>query len=460
MTDSPAPSLDGVPHRVTDPQRIPASRYYDQEFFELEKQHLWPRVWQMACRLEEIPEVGDYVEYTILDRSVIVVRSRSGVRAFNNACTHRGVRLANGPGNCAAKGFVCPFHGWRFSAEGECTFVFGKQIFDPALLDEAEINLKPVRCEEWAGCAFINLDDNAPPLLDCLGPVVTRLNARHVDKLKMDWWYATELPVNWKLAMEAFMEGYHVMRTHPQLEVLSPPGGMERFGIDFDAEPPAPVDARGMVNLNIDFMKRLSDGMAGMVHHTEVAVLESLRDMEVPEDPMAAMMAFYAKAQEEIVKDGLARGAPMFDIAKVNAENEFHDVEFMFPHYFLLPSFAAMSSYRIRPLTAETCFFEIWSLVLRPENEPYDTPSEPTVLPYDSVKFPEIPMQDYSNLPIQQLGLHNFKEMRLSHSWEGLISNYQRLVDGFLGGIDRETLRKAENTINSGYNAPIRDIGF
>jgi hypothetical protein len=255
------------------------------------------------------------------------------------------------------------------------------------------------------------------------------------------------------------MEGYHVMRTHPQLEALTP-GGPARFGPDVDAPPQEPLDARGMVNLNIDFMKRLSDGMAGMVHHTEVAVLEKLRDMDVPEDPGAAMMAFYAKAQEEITRDGLARGAPMFDIARVNAENEFHDVEFMFPHFFLLPSFAAMSSYRIRPLTAETCFFEIWSLVLRPEGEPYDTPSEPIMLPYDSEKFPEIPMQDYSNLPIQQLGLHNFPYMRLSHSWEGLISNYQRLVDGFIAGLDREALRKAENVVNQGYDSPIRDIGF
>jgi carnitine monooxygenase subunit len=448
-----------VPLRVTDPERIPTERYYDPAFFELEKQHLWPRVWQMACRLEEIPAVGDYVEYTILDKSVIVVRGRAGVRAFKNACSHRGVRLANGPGNCAAKGFVCPFHGWRFSAEGECTFVYGKSIFSERLLDPDEINLVPVRCEEWAGCAFINFDNEAPPLLDCLGPVVQRLNARHVDKLKMDWWYGTILPTNWKLAMEAFMEGYHVMRTHPQLETLSPAGPI-RFGPDVDAPERAPLDARGMVNMNIDFMKRLSDGMAGMVHHTEVAVLEKLRDMEVPDDPGEAMMAFYARAQEEITRDGLARGAPMFDIARVNAENEFHDVEFMFPHFFLLPSFSAMSSYRVRPLTPETCFFEIWSLVLRPEGEPYDTPSEPIVLAYDSPQFPEIPMQDYSNLPIQQLGLHNFPYMRLSHSWEGLISNYQRLVDGFLAGLDREVLRKAENTINQGYDAPIRDIGF
>jgi hypothetical protein len=119
-----------------------------------------------------------------------------------------------------------------------------------------------------------------------------------------------------------------------------------------------------------------------------------------------------------------------------------------------------MSSYRIRPLTPETCLFEIWSLVLRPEDEPFDTPKAPTMLPYNSKEYPEIPMQDYSNLPRQQIGLHQFKEMRLSREQEGMISNYQRLVDGYLAGLDPEQLRKAQTIVNSGYNSPILDIGF
>ncbi|MCB2059418.1 MAG: aromatic ring-hydroxylating dioxygenase subunit alpha [Novosphingobium sp.] len=458
MPENVQDALNSVPFRVTDREKIPAERYYDPEFFELEKKHLWPRVWQMACRLEEIPHVGDYVEYTILDKSVIVVRTHDGVKAFYNACRHRGVRLANGPGNCAKQGFICPFHGWRWDPQGECTFVFGKEIFNQELLDQSEIDLAPVRVEFWAGCAFINFDDNAPPLLECLGPVVKRLNARHVDKLRMDWWYGTILPTNWKLAMEAFMEGYHVMQTHRQLFDLSPGSA---YGPDADGVLPAPgASAREVVNKNIDFMARLSTGMAGMVHETEVAVLEKLRDMDVPDDPMEAMMAFFAQAQADITKDGFERGAPMFDIPKVNQEHPFADVEFMFPHFFLLPSFAAMSSYRIRPLTPETCLFEIWSLVLRPEDEEYDTPSEPTILRYDSNEFPEIPKQDYSNLPIQQLGLHNFEYMRLAKDQEGMISNYQRLVDGYLAQLDDETLRKAQNTVNCGYNSPIHDIGF
>jgi len=461
MTDSVTSALDTVPFRVTNPELIPSQRYHDEAFFRLENEKVWPHVWQMACRLEEIPEVGDYTVYTILDKSVILIHTKDGVKAFHNACRHRGVRLASGPGNCARQGFICPFHGWRWNAEGENTFVFGRQVWNPELLDRAEIDLAPCRIEFWGGCAFINFDDNAPSLLESLGPVAERLNARNVDKLKMDWWYGTVLPTNWKLAMEAFQEGYHTMKTHPQLHKLSALGNP--YGIDSDGlVMNKGLTARETVNMHVDFLARLSSGMGGMVHDSEVAILETLRDMDVPEDPIEATMAFYAKANEEVTKDGLARGAPMFDISKVAAEVEFHAVEFMFPHYFLLPMFGAMSSYRIRPLTAETCFFEIWSLVLRPEGEAFDTPSEPTILPYNSPDFPEIPRQDYSNLPLQQLGLHagGFKFMRLSKDTEGMISNYQRLIDGYLAGLDQTLLAKAQNIVNAGFEGPITEIGF
>jgi len=461
MADDMNAALDTVPFRVTNPELIPSQRYYDQAFFELENEKLWPHVWQMACRLEEIPEIGDYTEYTILARSVIIVRTKTGVKAFHNACRHRGVRLATGPGNCKSAGFICPFHGWRFNADGENTFVFGKQVFSPELLDKAEINLVPCRIDFWAGSAFINFDDEAPGLRESLGPVAERMEARHADQLKMDWWYGTILPTNWKLAMEAFQEGYHTMKTHPQLHRLSALGNS--YGNDADGL----TINRGLtgaqtVNMHVDFMARLSSGMGGMVHESEIAVMERLRDMEVPDDPMAATMAFYGRAHEEITKDALARGAPMFDIGKVSQEVEFHAVEFMFPHYFLLPMLGAMSSYRIRPLTAETCLFEIWSLVLRPEGEAFETPKQPIMLPYNSPEFPEIPQQDYFNLPLQQLGLHagGFDYMRLSKDTEGMISNYQRLVDGYLAGLDPQVLAKASGIVNCGFEAPITDIGF
>lgn len=86
------------------------------------------------------------------------------------------------------------------------------------------------------------------------------------------------------------------------------------------------------------------------------------------------------------------------------------------------------------------------------------------MLPYDSQDFPEIPRQDYSNLPLQQVGLHNLDFMRIASSLgqggEGLISNYQRLIDGYIAGRDTKELVKASQIVNGGFDAPILDIGF
>jgi carnitine monooxygenase subunit len=302
------PAEREVMFKVRNPEFIPSPRYYDARFFALEKERFWPYVWQMACRLEQIPNVGDFTEYTILDRSVIVIRTQSGIKAFQNACRHRGVKLASGHGNFAKRGFVCPFHGWRYDIDGRSCFVFGRQIFNEQVLKQSDIDLTPVRAELWAGCAFINFDNAAATLLESLGPVAERLNARNVDQLRMEWWYSTVLPTNWKLAMEAFQEGYHVMRTHPQLHALTP-STMAAFGYDADLAPTRAMSSREVIHRSVDFLKSVSEGMAGMIHATEVAVLEKLRDMPVPDDPGRASAAFFARAQEAIAQDGRASAA-------------------------------------------------------------------------------------------------------------------------------------------------------
>ena len=452
-----------IPFKVTNPERIPAKRYYDAAFFELEREHLWPYVWQMACRLEEIPEVGDWVEYKNLDKSVIVVRTKSGVKAFHNACRHRGVQLASGHGNCKTQGFICPFHGWRWNAEGENTFVYGRGIFSEANLDQTDINLIPCRVELWGGCAFINHDDDAPPLLDCIKPATKALDPRNVDKLKVEWWVSAVLPTNWKLAMEAFMEGYHVMRTHPQL-YSTPVGTPGRYGpIDGGAPARAFKDSRDFVNNTLHHMELLSEGMGGMIHARDIEIAHDvMKTIELPEENQAALGLFFRTVNAEITARCRAKGIPMPDLNDLMMNKPAPAVQFMFPHYFLLPQFGNMSSYRIRPLTPETCLFELWSLVLYPEDEPRDRPIAPTPVPHDSQNFPAIPQQDYSNLPLQQLGLHatGFDYMRLSRDIEGLISNYQRTIDGFLEGRGREELLKAQQISNSGLDVPIQDIGF
>jgi len=458
-----------VPFKVADPERIPAQRYYDAEFYRLECERLWPHVWQMACRLEQIPHVGDWVEYSNVGKSVIVVRTRTGVKAFHNACRHRGVPIAGGKGNehgnCADQGFICPFHGWRWNMEGESTFVYGRHLFSADLLDQADLALKPCRVELWGGCAFINFDDRAPSLRDCLGPVADRLEAHGMSKLRSEWWYATVLPANWKIAMEAFMEGYHVMKTHPQLQKAVPALYNNRYGLDTGGVG-ATINPNWSVRENIQAQFRnlqlLNEGMAGLVHAKEVEIARQLLDVELPDDPNEAVMTWYGMVQAEISRQLGARGEPVPDLNAVAVSDPVNAVEYLFPHYFLLPYFASMSSYRIRPLGPESCLFEIWSLTPFAEGEEPTPPMDPVVLPFDSQDFPMIPRQDYSNIPIQQKGLHaeGFDFMRLSKEVEGLISNYQRLIDGYLAGVEPGKLARANHSLGGNFDGKILDLGF
>jgi phenylpropionate dioxygenase-like ring-hydroxylating dioxygenase large terminal subunit len=91
MAEADAPNLPAAPQVRRD--YVPAADY-SPEFHRKEIELLWPRVWQPASRLEEIPEVGDYVNYEIGEESILVLRSAPGtVKAFYNVCPHRGRRL-------------------------------------------------------------------------------------------------------------------------------------------------------------------------------------------------------------------------------------------------------------------------------------------------------------------------------------------------------------------------------
>lgn len=463
MSDAARP----VPFKITDPERIPTKRYYDQGFYDAEVEHLWPHVWQMACRLEQIPEVGDWIEYSNLGKSVLVVRTKDGVKAFHNACRHRGVPLNEGAayGNCKGRGFICPFHGWRWNMDGENTFVYGKHLFTERQLEGDDLALRPCRAETWGGCAFINHDDNAPSLHDTLGPVLGRLTAHGQDGQRAEWCFATHLPANWKIAMEAFMEGYHVMRTHPQLQRAVPVLYNTMYGLDTGGiGDPINPDLTKQQNLAAQLrnLELLSEGMAGMVHAKEVEIAGQVTADMLPDDPEQMMMMWFGTVQHLISTQLKERGEDVPDLNTVCQTDPVHAVEFLFPHYFLLPFFTSTSAYRIRPTGPESCFFEIWSLThFAPGTEPSPV-MEATILPYDSELFPPIPRQDYSNIPIQQQGLHatGFDFMRLSAEKEGMISNYQRIIDGHIEGKDQKKLAEATHSLGGNFDGPILDYEF
>jgi len=458
-----------VPFAVTTPTRIPAARYYDQKFYDLECERLWPRVWQMACRLEEIPNPGDYVVYEILDQSVIVVRvDAKRVKAYHNACRHRGVQLVNDRGN-AKRGFSCPFHGWRFNLEGENTFLYQPDLFAEMDRDKDDLSLRECRVETWGGCAFINLDGKAAPLRESLEPFASYLEPRGAEKMQTVWWKSTVVPVNWKLAMEAFMEGYHVARTHPQLArqirldegaVYRPVGtGRQSSGTQSRIQRSS-VSPTEMMDSFILYMSKVSEDMGGIVLDKDIRVAERLRDtIKLPDEPGAAYEEWVRSLNDAIMAEQRNEGIPVPDLNEL-AKTSSTGVQFCFPHFFLLSQYGNMASYRIRPLSPESTLFEIWSLTLFPEGEQRPPLKTPTPVACDSDEWPLIPRQDFTNLPAQQKGLHTrgFEFMRLSPEVEGQISNLHQVIDGYLAGRDAAELLGGVQKVSGNIDARAHEI--
>ena len=171
------------------------------------------------------------------------------------------MKLVEGIGS--RRSFVCPFHGWCWGLDGNNTFVLRSEEFDESNLCAEDLALRPVRCELWGGCAWINLDDDAPPLRQCIEPVATILDAWKVASLRAEWWYACRLPANWKLAQEAFFEQYHVLEAHPQLRIPSrvPPGNVDEF------------DPQAWLDGELQYLRVMSQGMDGMVHVQDVRII-------------------------------------------------------------------------------------------------------------------------------------------------------------------------------------------
>jgi len=436
------------------PDRVPKERYYDPDFYQLEVERLWPRVWQMACRLEEIPRPHDVVEYEFLDQSVMVLRTGDmGVAAFQNACRHRGVRLVQGRATCA-DGFTCPFHGWCYTVDGTNTRVPRRKSFARHNMEPGDIDLVPVRCETWGGCAWINFDNDAPPVRECMEPSASILDAWKVESLRTEKWYAARLPVNWKLAVEAFVEMYHVVVTHPQLDIP---------GMRYSLRPDAPFEPRAFIDAEIDYLRVMSEGMDGMVHANDVRVAEGLRGMELPADPNLAISTWNRALNDAIINWHRERRADIPDINQLD-EQGLNDTFYQcFPHYFVLPMYSSASSYRFRPLGPEETLMEIWSLARFPEGEEPGPPAPPEVWDAADPRWPPIPAQDFSNLPRQQQGLHarGFEYMRLNEHLEGHISNLERTIDGFLAGLPYERLLPALRSVNnSPFDKPVLDLGL
>ena len=143
---------------------LPVARYTSREFARLEAEHLWPKVWQMAGREDQLRTPGEYFVYRILDWSIMVVRiDETTIKAYHNVCPHRATALAQGTGRFQLEQIVCPFHGWKWNLQGESTYVLYPGEFNGGCLKGEDVHLKEVHVHLWGGFIYINLDSSPVP---------------------------------------------------------------------------------------------------------------------------------------------------------------------------------------------------------------------------------------------------------------------------------------------------------
>ena len=425
---------------------VPKEDYLSPEFAQWEADYLWSRVWQLACREEELPKPGSYVTYDILDESFIITRTTDGsIKAYFNVCPHRGRRLTEGCGT--AQKFVCRFHGWQFNTDGDNIKVVDRDDWNGCLKDE-DIKLQEVQCDTWGGAVFINMDPNCEPLHDFLSPMREHVEHYEFEKLRYRWYKTAIVPANWKVALEFFNEFYHVQQAHPQLlsftNDYSNSGGFGRHGkmwfpaeggaVPFDRSPRLPPKSEpDYRNFVLDFVEKYHHELQAMVTPRNYQATQRLRD-EVPADatPEEVLTKWFEFQIEAAEADGSGWPAHLTPEYMEQSGLDWH----VFPNTVFLHGLVdGVLWYRARPngTDHESCIFDVWSLERYPEGK------EPALKRefyenWTDGDWPRIYVQDFVNIPEVQKGLRSraFKGARTNPVQERAISHFHRTLREFM----------------------------
>ncbi len=413
---------------------VSIDRYIDPAYAKKELNTLWKKTWQFACREEHIPEVGDYYVYDLERYSFIVTRvAANEIRAYYNACLHRGTKLrASGTEGCANE-FRCPFHGWSWNIDGSCKNVVCDWDFPH--IEKEKMCLPEAKVETLGGFVFINMDKDTLSLAEYIGPEAMS----QITKWKLEDRYIVAhvtkvIPANWKLTMEAFMEAYHVLETHPQ---VAPSNGDANSQYDVYGE---------HVNRFISTLGVVSPHLKGRISEQDVldqftvgdsSVLEGadrkLKEGETARQRMADMMR------------SMFEQATNTDLSNVSDSELLDCFSYtVFPNTFLFPGISLPMVYRFRPVKGDhrKCLYEVFFLRPVPKDGERPEPAcEVRLEEHQSFTeaegmdpgFGAILDQDTENLLLEQEGLEaackpgitlgNYQEIRIRH-FENTIDKY------------------------------------
>jgi phenylpropionate dioxygenase-like ring-hydroxylating dioxygenase large terminal subunit len=193
---------------------LPAWTYFNAELTALEYETLIRPSWQFVCHVNQLKTPGAFATLDMMRDSVIVMRGKDGViRAFANACRHRGSRLLDGAGTCRGR-ITCPYHGWSYGLDGRLAAVPSEKTFRG--IDKAELGLQPVGLEILLGLVFVRVCGEGPSLAEMWGDFVEVARPYRLEEMELvdEPWIGT-WQCNWKVAVDNNLENYHVPIGHP-----------------------------------------------------------------------------------------------------------------------------------------------------------------------------------------------------------------------------------------------------
>ena len=205
---------------------LPRDAYRSPEVLEWERRHLFEG-WMCLGRGTDLPPGGMRAE-SVGDYGILLTRDQDGVlRAFENACRHRGHELLPCGASTRAKAIVCPYHAWSYRHDG--SLIGAPHFRNVERFDKATLGLKPVRVAEWHGWVFVDRSGTAPDLAEHIGELEEVVAPYDAGLLVTCETHEYDVEANWKVIIENYQECYHCSMIHPELCRVSPPDSGENI---------------------------------------------------------------------------------------------------------------------------------------------------------------------------------------------------------------------------------------